>query len=146
MKPKHPVPKTLQSWLTEIATAYNDALETLPFAALMGQKAGEKDLFQLAPPICLKLRGLPKTKKLEAKAKEATLSTYVATESYNPEALANPHIAIALAYLASHYGLDLLTENEVAEIMDFVAQKESQLAAKIKMLRSQKKREGSASQ
>ncbi len=50
MKPKYPVPKTLQSWLTEIATGYNDALETLPFAELMGQKASEKDLFQLAPP------------------------------------------------------------------------------------------------
>ena len=44
MKPKCPVPKTLQSWLTEIATGYNDALEALPFAELMGQKASEKDL------------------------------------------------------------------------------------------------------
>jgi len=48
-------------------------------------------------------------------------------------------IAFALAYLASHYGLDLLTENEVIEIMDFIAQEESELTAKIKMLRSQKK-------
>jgi hypothetical protein len=137
MKPKCPVPKTLQSWLTEIATGYNDALEALPFAELMGQKASEKDLFQLAPSICLKLRGLPKTKKLEAKAKEAALSTYVATESHYPEVLANPHIAFALAYLASHYGLDLLTENEVAEIMDSIAQEQRQLAVKIKMLHSQ---------
>ncbi len=137
MKPKYPVPKTLQSWLAEIATGYNDALETLPFAKSMGQKASEKDLFQLAPSICLKLRGLPKTKKLEAKAQEAALSTYVATESHYPEMLANPHIAFALAYLASHYGLDLLTENKVMEIMDFIAQEQSQLAVKIKILRSQ---------
>jgi len=92
MKPKHPVPKTLQGWLTEIATAYNDASRTLPLAELMGQKASEKDLFQLAPPICLKLRGLPRTKKLEAKATEAASSTYVATQSQRPEALTNPHI------------------------------------------------------
>ena len=131
MKPKNPVPDTLQNWLTEIAVGYNDALETLPFAEIMGHKVSEKDLFQLAPPICLKFRGLPKTKKLEAKAKEAALSTYVATKSYNPEVLANPHIAFALAYLASHYGLDLLTENEVAEIMDFIAQEQRQLAIKI---------------
>ena len=131
MKPKKRIPDTLQNWLTEIAVGYNDALETLPFAELMGHKAGEKDLFQLASLICLKLRGLPKTKKLEAKAKEAALSTYVATKSYNPEVLANPHIAFALAYLASHYGLDLLTENEVAEIMDFIAQEQSQLAVRI---------------
>ncbi len=136
MKPKNPVPNTLQSWLSEISTGYNDALETLPFAELLGQKASEKDLFQLAPPISLKLRGLPRTKKLEAKAKEAALSTYVATKSQNPEVLTNPHIAFALAYLASHYGLDLLTENEVVEVMDFIAQEQRQLAAKIRMLGS----------
>jgi hypothetical protein len=135
MKPKNPVPNTLQKWLTEIATAYIDALETLPFAKVMGHKASEKDLFHLAPPVCLKLRGLPRTKKLETRAKEAALSTYVATESHNPEVFANPHIAFALAYLASHYGLDLLTENEVAETMDFIAQEQRQLSVKIEMLR-----------
>ncbi len=131
MKPKNPVPNTMQNWLTEIAVGYNDALETLPFTKLMGHKASEKDLFQLAPLICLKLRGLPKTKRLETKAKEAALSTYVATTSYNPKVLDNPHIAFALAYLASHYGLDLLTENAVAEIMDYIAQEQRQLAIRI---------------
>lgn len=35
------------------------------------------------------------------------------------------------AYLVSHYGLILLTENEVAEIMDFIAQEQRELAVEI---------------
>lgn len=101
-------------------------------AKLMGRKVGENDLFQLAPIICLKVRGLPRTKDLEAKATEAALSTYIATESHYPETVANAQLAFALAYLASHYGLDLLTEDEVEEIMDFIARKQKQLAMKVK--------------
>lgn len=129
MKARIPIPSTLPDWLEEIARGYNDAKEAVPFAELLGGTVEEKDLFQVAPLVCLKFRGLPK--KYRKPATEAALSSYVATESKMQEAFSNPHIAFAFAYLASHYGLDLLGKNEVAEIMDFIIQEEIQLAKKI---------------
>ena len=136
MKPRVPIPSTLRNWLDEIATGYHDAKETMPFAKLVDHEMTEKDIFQFAPLICLKLRGLPQTKRLQKRATEAALSTYVATESNNPGVFSNPHVSFALAYLASHYGLDLVTENQIIEIMDFVAQEQRLLAEKIAMLGS----------
>jgi hypothetical protein len=136
MNPRIPTPSTLRNWLDEIATGYQEAKETMPFAELADHETEEKDLFQLAPLICLKSRGLPRAKRLEERATEAALSTYVATESNNPEALSDPRISFALAYLASHYGLGLLTEIQVVEIMDFVAQEQQLLAEKIARLGS----------
>ena len=129
MKPRIPTPSTLRDWLEEIARGYNDAKETVPFVKLLGRKLKEKDLFQLAPLVCLKFRGLPE--KFEEQATEAALSSYVAMESHNPEVLSDPHIAFAFAYLASHYGLDLVTEGKVTEIMDFIAAERDQFAEKI---------------
>ncbi len=134
MKPRIPAPSTLRNWLDEIATGYQEAKETMPFAELADHKVEEKDLFQLAPLICLKYRGLPRAKRLEKRATEAAFSSYVATESNNPEALSDPYISFALAYLASHYGLDLITEDQVIEIMDFVAQEQRLLMEKIAKL------------
>ena len=134
MKAKIPTPSTLQNWPEEIARAYHDAKETVPFAKLLGRQLKEKDFFQLAPFVCLKFRGLPR--KFEKQATEAALSSYVAMESHNPEVLSKPHIAFAFAYLASHHGLDLLTESEVAEIMDFIAGEQDQLAERIAEFRS----------
>ena len=57
MKAKNKIPETPESWLEEIARAYLDALETLPFSELAGQKIEPKDLFHLGPAICLKFRG-----------------------------------------------------------------------------------------
>lgn len=103
----------------------------MPFAELADYEMEEKDLFQLAPLICLKYRGLPRAKRLEKRATEAALSSYVATESNDPEALSDPRIPFALAYLASHYGLGPLTEIQVVEIMEFVSQEQRLLAEKV---------------
>jgi hypothetical protein len=130
------LPSTLQNWLDEIATGYHEAKKTIPFAKLADHEMGEKDLFQIAPLICLKYRRLPRTERFEKRATEAAFSSYVATESNNPEALSDPYISFALAYLASHYGLDLITENQVVEIMDFVAQEQTLLMEKIARLGS----------
>ena len=52
-----PIPKTPEEWLKEIQLAWKDAKETKLFAALMKTKLTDKDLFQLAPFVCLKFRG-----------------------------------------------------------------------------------------
>ena len=134
MKVKIPTPSTLQDWLEEIARGYNDAKETVPFAKQLGRQLKEQDFFQLAPLVCLKFRGL--SRKFENQATEAALSSYVSMESHNPEVLSKPHIAFAFVYLASHYGLDLLTEGKVAEIMDFIAGEQDHLAERIAKIRS----------
>jgi len=136
MKQRIPTPSTPQDWLEEIAKGYNDAKETVPFTKLLGRKLEEKDFFQLAPLVCLKFRGLPK--RFEKQATEAALSSYVAMESHNPEVLSKPHNAFAFAYLASHYGLDLVTEDEVTKIMNFIAVEQDRLAEKIAEFRSKR--------
>ena len=52
--PSHPA-----GWLREIAEAYVDARECLPFAIRLGVKAGDAELFHVAPLVMLKIRGLP---------------------------------------------------------------------------------------
>ena len=44
--------------LREIAAAYCDAQEAIPFGRLIGEPIAEGDLFHLAPRVALKVRGL----------------------------------------------------------------------------------------
>ncbi len=110
-----PVPETVTGWAQEIAAAYRDARDAGPFMPLVGVLPRAKDLFHLAPHVATKFRGLPESRRQEAV--EAALSTYVASEHRTP-ALREPYVAFALCYLASHYGLDLVTEEAVDQIMD----------------------------
>jgi len=88
----------------------------------------------MAPAVCLKLRGIKSTKRPLKKATEAALTSYVATTSREPGSLSKPHVAFAFCYLVSHFGIDLLTEAEVGELMDFVVEHESDLANAIRKL------------
>jgi hypothetical protein len=108
------LPQTSAEWSEEINAAYEDAREALPFTPLVGVKAGPRDLFHLAPHVAIKFRGLPDSKR--AAAVEAALTTYVASEGSAP--LRNPRLAFALCYLASHFGLNLVSEQTVDEVMD----------------------------
>ena len=47
-------PKCKSEWIAEIAEAYRDAEEAIPFGPITGQLIEEKDLFHLAPAVCLK--------------------------------------------------------------------------------------------
>ncbi len=58
MKPKIPLPESPEEWLDEIAAAYRDAAEAIPFGPVLGQEITESDLFHLGPEICLNFRGL----------------------------------------------------------------------------------------
>ena len=122
----------MEDWLDEIALAYQDALEAVPLADIIGEKIEEQDIFHFAPLICLKFRGLPQSKKHQKQATEAALSSLISTESINPEITESPVIAFAFAYLASHFGLGLLSEKEVMKIMNFVELKQKQLEIKCK--------------
>jgi hypothetical protein len=58
----HRIPQTKSEWIDEIAEAYRDAEEAMPFGKFVGEDIGEKDLFHMAPAICLKFRGIRRTK------------------------------------------------------------------------------------
>jgi hypothetical protein len=91
MKVKNPVPGSLEAWLVEIAAAYQDASEAIPFGPAAGEPFGE-----------------------------AALASYIATRGGNPEVFENPHLSFAFCYLASHHGLGLVGEAQTEEIMDYV--------------------------
>lgn len=113
-----PLPQNADEWLHEIADAYGDAYETLPFMPFVGVKPSEKELFHLAPRIAVKFRGLPHSQA--DTAVEAALSSYVASKEQAGGALADPHLAFAFCYLAGHFGLGLMSERAVNEVMGFL--------------------------
>jgi len=51
------------------------------------------------------------------KVSEAAFSSYVATKDLIGHILDDHHISFAFCYLASHFALDLVDENDVNEIM-----------------------------
>lgn len=128
MKTKNPVPTSLEAWLVEIAVAYQDAQEAIPFGPVVGEQFGEAELFHLAPVVALKLRGIPRSARKQARATDAALVSYVATRDGNPDVFDSPHLSFAFCYLASHYGLGLLDEAQTEKVMDYVVCKRRSLA------------------
>jgi len=126
-RPPRPVPSSPAAWLQEIALAYCDAEEAIPFAELLGDDVGGHDLFQLAPIVCLKFRGLRRTKKRLRQATEAALTSFVVSTTQTPELERHPPLAFAFCYLASHFGLDLATEAQVDEVMEYLVANEADL-------------------
>lgn len=108
-----PLPQTVSEWIDEIAAAYQDAREAMPFAPIVDMTAGEGDLFHFAPHVAIKFRGLRTSKR--SIAVKAALSSYVANEGTAP--IDDPYLAFAFCYLASHFGLDLVSEGAVEEVM-----------------------------
>jgi hypothetical protein len=128
MKARSPVPESLEAWLVEIAAAYRDASEAIPFGPAVGARFGEVELFHLAPSVALKLRGLPRSRRKLSRATEAALASYIANRDANPEVFANPHLSFAFSYLASHHGLGLLGETQTEQVMDYVERHRRSLA------------------
>jgi len=124
-------PKSKLEWIAEISEAYRDAEEAIPFGAFTGQPIKEKDLFHLAPAVCLKFRGVKRTKRNLKKATDAALSSYVASKGSVGRILDDPHISFAFCYLASHFALDLVDEIEINEIMEHIAAHPKELAEAI---------------
>lgn len=55
-KDTKPLPTAPAIWLKEIAAAYRDAEEAIPFGPMAGVTIISKELFHLAPSVCLKFR------------------------------------------------------------------------------------------
>ena len=127
-----PIPKTPKKWLTEIAAAYRDAHETLPFMPLVDVEPNEAQLFHLAPHVAIKFRGLPRSRTKAAV--DAALSSYVATKEQVPEVFDDPCLSFAFCYLASHFGLGLLRHEDVDEAMTVIERNKADLREAIDRL------------
>ena len=77
--------------------------------------------------MCLKFRGIRRTREILRKATEAALSSYVVTQDNVPGELESPHMAFAFCYVASHFGLGLISKDEGPSILDFVEARKDEL-------------------
>ncbi len=119
-KEAKPLPSAPKAWLKEIAAAYLDAEEAIPFGPLAGVTITQKDLFHLAPRVCLKFRGMEQSNKNVKKVTEAALSSYVATLDTAPDDMADPQMSFAFCYIASHFGMGLVSDDEATGILEYV--------------------------
>lgn len=111
------LPTSPEEWLDEIRLAMEDARDTKPFAAMIGTKLTEAELFHLAPLVCLKFRGRKLKGKAQEKVVKGALANYVANEERGLKA--DPRMAFALCYVAAHFVLDLITEDNAQEILAY---------------------------
>jgi hypothetical protein len=112
-----PLPKTPKEWLEEIREAMQDARDAIPFAPFAGTEMTEADLFHLAPLVCLKFRGRKAKKKEQDRVVKGALANYVANEERGLEAC--PEMAFALCYVAAHFVLDIIDEDDAQQIMTY---------------------------
>ena len=119
---KNSLPSTKKKWLEEIASAYLDAYQTLPYGIFVGQKMKPEDLFHLGPVLCIKFRGVKNSKQNLEAATNAALTSYVATKDNMGELFNIPQMSFAFSYIASHFGLDIIGENKCSDILDYVEQ------------------------
>ena len=131
---KNKVPASAKEWLTEIAEAYKDAEEAIPFGPAAGVKFTENELFHIAPSVCIKYRGLKQSKNNFKKATEAALSSYIATEEMTNGITATPCMSFAFCYIASHYGLELIDEKEANELLQYIEAHQNQLEELISLM------------
>lgn len=120
MKSRNAMPRTPEAWIVEIAAAYRDAAEAIPFGPMVGERFGETELFHLAPPVAVKFRGFGRSTRALQKATDAALASYVANRGRHGGVLRQRHPAFAFCYLASHYGLNLLTARQVDSLLIYI--------------------------
>jgi hypothetical protein len=120
MTPQSTIPSTPPAWLEEIAKAYCDAYETLPFGKFVGREIKPEDLFHLGPAICLKFRGVKNSKQNLKRATDGALTSYVATKENVGDLFDIPEMSFAFSYVASHYGLGLVDEHLATLLLEFL--------------------------
>jgi hypothetical protein len=119
---KRDQPTTPDEWLAEIRLAIADARETKPFGLLTGQRITDANLFHLAPLVCMKFRGLDhRDEDLRKKVTEGALANYVANS--DPDGIDHgleqrPLMAFAICYIAAHYVLDLIDEEQATAALE----------------------------
>ena len=116
-------PTTPDDWLDEIKVAIADASKTKPFGLLTGQRITNANLFHLAPLVCMKFRGLDyRDEELRTRVTEGALANYVANS--DPDGIDHgleqrPLLAFAMCYIAAHYVLDLIDEEQATAALDY---------------------------
>lgn len=125
---KRSLPRTLDEWLDEIEEAWQDAAESIPSGSMIGTPIGEADLFQLAPHVFMKFRGLDaKDEKVRKRVVEGALANYVANTSEGVSAAdplhSEPKLAFALCYVSAHYVLEMIDDELAAEILNYCAER-----------------------
>lgn len=122
------LPQTIDQWLNEISKAYIDARDTIPFGEFVGTTITEEQLYHLAPHVAIKIRGIKRNKTNVKKATEAALSTYVGNKDREGLPMHDTVIVFSLCYLASHYGLGLLSGEKTEQILLHVETRRDELA------------------
>lgn len=119
---KRELPTTPEEWFGEIADAMLDAAGE-PLDRLLREPERAVNLFHLAPVTCLKFRGLDfRDEELREKVTEGALATYVANSS--PDGIdhgleTKQLLAFAVCYVAAHFVLDLVSEEQASAALDF---------------------------
>lgn len=126
---KRQLPKSDVEWFEEIVDAYFDAAETKPFGIFVGKKITPSDYFHLAPAVCFKFRGIPRDKAKFQEVTEMVLSTHIANMENLPEIMEIPQMRFAIAYLASHFALDLISEEVTDRLMRYVEEHRGKMIA-----------------
>jgi hypothetical protein len=119
MRPNNPLPVSPEGWLVEVAEAYHQARQMRRSGRAHGDQADACDLSLLAPLVALKFRRLRRSQGKLAKASDAVLASHLVT-SDDADFLKEPQLVFAFSYVASHYGLGMLTETEAEGVMDYV--------------------------
>lgn len=122
MKKPNNIPQSMQEWVNEIINAYTDAAETIPFGPVAGVEITARELFHLAPIVCVKFRGIERTAKNLKIVTEAAMSSYVANEHVHGDTLEHSIMAFALCYVVSHYALGLIEEKSSEDVLRFIEQ------------------------
>ncbi len=122
MKKPNKIPQSMQEWGNEIINAYTDAAEAIPFGPAAGVEITDRELFHLAPIVCIKFRGIERTTKNLKIVTEAAMSSYVANEHVHGDTLEHSIMAFALCYVVSHYALGLIDEKSSEDVLRFIEQ------------------------
>ena len=67
-------------------------------------------------------------------AVQAALRSYVANKEQVPGVFNNPYLSFAFCHLASHFGLGLVRNEEVEEVMTFIERNQADLGKAINKL------------
>jgi len=116
------LPRTPAEWLKEIKLAIADASQAKPFGRTVGKSITDADLFHLAPLVCLKFRGRELRGPEARRVTELALANYVVNsdpEGFDQGLEHRPMMAFTLCYVAAHFALDLLDEQEGEAILSY---------------------------
>ncbi|HJW86887.1 MAG TPA: hypothetical protein VJ440_09670 [Candidatus Brocadiaceae bacterium] len=95
---------------------------TPPFGPAANVEITYRELFHLAPIVCIKFRGIERTTKNLKIVTEAALSSYVANDHVHGDTPEHSIMAFALCYVVSHYALELIEEKKSGDVLSFMEQ------------------------